>query len=203
MNYFRKLGLGVVAFGYIVNSPRVLAEDQLSNTTWKTPFVGDPQGIQQQTTRKFDGAGTLTESTKLMINHPLFHGAQKYDMVLKYLVTGSSEAVAGGMNIDYEFVKVLETALDDQTATQNNSHHECGYTDWEVGVPKDVTGIACDENHPEEHMPAAGIKDYSIYKIENDKIYFGDDDIDNHRGETPETRVDTLDMTKVFTRQLP
>lgn len=85
--------------------------------------------------------------------------------------------------IDMTLVKILITIFDPIYVAQNNQSAYCGYTDWLVGVPKDVTGMSCSG----VNNPIAGTKLYGLYLIEGSKLYMHLKDIE-HSGTSDATR---------------
>ena len=66
-----------------------------------------------------------------------------------------------------------------------NDQALCGFTDWAVGVEKDLTGVDCGDGSV---MPKAGAMSYDIYQIKDGQLYFGDSSRDGHDGSSPTTR---------------
>jgi hypothetical protein len=71
-------------------------------------------------------------------------------------------------NLEYVLQNMTILVLDPQTATAFNLVSHCGFTDWGVGVKKDITGLACVASGPK-----ANVVTYSILKYQDTQIQIG------------------------------
>lgn len=96
--------------------------------------------------------------------------------------TGSSVSTpVGAKKINYVYTAATITPLTSDVVTYWNANNTFGYNDWVINVSKDILGRG--------NMPSAGDIFYDVYKIENDKLYLGDDEIDsNYDGSTDAKR---------------
>ena len=68
-----------------------------------------------------------------------------------------------------------------------NAEELCGFTDWQIGIEKDVTGLNCIEN-----LPSSGGDFFQIFFLGDDRLFVGEID-DDHSGETADERPETLE----------
>jgi hypothetical protein len=105
--------------------------------------------------------------------------------------------MAGATNVDLTTERSFLTVYDSATANSWDQAKFCGISDWDVGIPRDVTGRDC-SGHA---MPRAGDKEYDLYLRESaSKLWTGlkSPALD---GSTPEKRPRDIDRTVGF-RQL-
>ena len=76
---------------------------------------------------------------------------------------------------------VVYIISDQDTVNVMNTLAYCGFTDWVVGVEKDITGKSCFIG------PKSGEVIYSVMKITETQLQLGEPD-DSHIGKTPEQR---------------
>lgn len=104
-------------------------------------------------------------------------------MSVTFTFTIPSRSVLGPdiYNVDSVYRGVTEVVLDQDTANMYNTGAHCGYTDWIVGIEKDVTDKSCMTGLK------AGEASYVIMKITETQLQAGEPD-DVHTGKTPELR---------------
>ena len=77
--------------------------------------------------------------------------------------------------MDFQFTETFVTLKNAQVADNFNSRSVCGKSDWHLDVPRPVTGLNCDffnwgRNY---QVPNSGDQRFGIWKVENDRLYFG------------------------------
>jgi hypothetical protein len=105
---------------------------------------------------------------------------------------GNSD-VPGAKHLDYTIASTQYIARHQEVVDNFNNNALCGFSDWKIGVPKEVAG-----NEPCEEA-ARGVVFYDIFKIyENTPIMrFGRYE-GNFDGTTPERRPIELDTDLTF-----
>lgn len=77
------------------------------------------------------------------------------------------------MNFKYQQIEL--TVFVSAVVADFNDRVVCGLTNWKVGEPQVITGLPCalfNYNKPTQ-IPKAGEQKFGIYKIENNKLFFG------------------------------
>jgi hypothetical protein len=120
----------------------------------------------------------------------------KLEQVQSYQ-SSASELVAGGTEVDLTAQRSFMTVFDAATVTTWNRAKFCGINDWDVGIPREVSGRDCG-GHP---TPKAGDKDFDLYLRDGySRLWIGKRTTAND-GSTPDKRPRELDRTVGF-RQL-
>ena len=91
-------------------------------------------------------------------------------------LTGSADIPVGAKKMDSVQNAMTCTLLSEDQVAVFNMYAICGYTDWEVNIPKNIAGVAFSSE--EEPQPENGSKGYEIYQIIDGKLYLGDDEFD-------------------------
>ena len=110
-------------------------------------------------------------------------------------VSGSEITLSNGTlatAIDHTTTGVFMTPKFNSTATAFNSGQLCGIVTWEVDKEEDVGSCA-------DFSFILGETFYDIYKVENNRLYQGDDTYGS--GDTPEERPTSLDYEDIYQRQ--
>jgi hypothetical protein len=83
---------------------------------------------------------------------------------------GTAILPEGASKIDFIFEKVEITVQSPRTLAFFNDKHLCGFTDWQLNAPKEVTGLSCDffDNNQPFMIPVKGEKRYGIYQLKTD-----------------------------------
>lgn len=77
--------------------------------------------------------------------------------------------------MDFKYQQIELTLFIPAVAQDFNSRAVCGFTNWKAGEPQTITGLPCalfSYNKPTQ-IPKAGDQKFGIYKIENNKLFFG------------------------------
>jgi hypothetical protein len=112
--------------------------------------------------------------------------------LLTFTNEGGLQAQNGKM--DFSFTRVT-IALHSQVFVEDfNDRAVCGYQNWIAGLERDITGMTCALFSPSNPAPSpkAGDMRYGIYKVEDNKLYFGQLTL-QHNALTPEKRPITFD----------
>lgn len=151
--------------------------------TWAEPvFVSDNSGIDNTAGTADDEwrknvvtfSGNNVEHTMLRAKGPdLFNLVNTLKLTLKYtFTTGDTVTVpADAKKIDMTQVSATVTLVDGDTVTWANTVNLCGYSDWELNIPKDIAGLT----GPGGTEKTNGSKSYNIFKIENNILYVGNE----------------------------
>lgn len=102
--------------------------------------------------------------------------------------------VAQDGKMDFSFTRVT-LALHSQALVEDfNDRAVCGYQNWIAGWERDITGMTCALFNPNKpaQSPKVGDMRYGIYKVEDNKLFFGQLTLQNN-AMTPETRPVTFD----------
>lgn len=77
--------------------------------------------------------------------------------------------------IDFTYTQVELTVFIPDVVADFNLRQVCGFTDWAVGEAKVITGLQCAlfNVNKATQIPKVGDLKYGIYKIENDRLYYG------------------------------
>lgn len=91
--------------------------------------------------------------------------------------------------IDFTYLNVSLSVSNSQAIQDLNSRKVCGFTDWTISDSKDITGLRCAlfNVKKETQIPHAGDLKYGIFKIEVDRLYYGQMTKEND-GSTSERR---------------
>ncbi len=178
--------------------PAVAQGVELSGTEWKSPFYGDPQNVQLQYSYKFTSATELQQVFRVKASTPIGDTAFLMTFHAVYALGAAVPGLPHAQAFDLTAVRVTETPLDESIVESFNDDAECGFTDWEVGVAKDITGIVCT---PGEEPVRAGDKLYDIVGVQGDRLQTGFlPEGDASVGTTPENRPVALDDAITYAR---
>lgn len=92
-----------------------------------------------------------------------------------YVAGDDAVISAGAREIDLETAGTTMAPADADAVTYWNSIAYCGYSSWELGVARDVTGMTCDDgvSTPDVFYPA-GQTTYDIYRVvDGTELLFG------------------------------
>jgi hypothetical protein len=92
-------------------------------------------------------------------------------------------------NIDFQFQKVSVSLYTDELVADYNLRAVCGIKTWQKNSPQEITGLQCAIFQASKlvQIPRVGDMRYGIWKVDLDKLYFGQLSKINN-GQTPETR---------------
>ncbi len=93
--------------------------------------------------------------------------------------------------VDVTFNQFLEAPASPTMVDKFNEKKNCGFSDWKLGVYKDVTGLC--------HFPGTGTTIYNLNQFKDNKMMIGIFDSD-HDGKTPERRPVIINENVVFER---
>lgn len=118
----------------------------------------------------------------------LEHDCTKDGIEFRYRGQWSTESSdsftrSGPLPLDLELASVQVTLLDSFLVWSHNLTKFCGYSDWTVGQPKDVTGLDCQGLK----VPPKGDLLHTIFNLEDKMLLLGRGD-DKHPGDLPSTR---------------
>lgn len=119
--------------------------------------------------------------------------------LLTFRNEGGLQAQDGKM--DFSFTRVT-IALHSQAFVEDfNDRAVCGYQNWIAGLERDITGLTCALFNPNKpaQSPKVGDMRYGIYKVEENKLYFGQLTL-QHDALSPEKRPITFDP-RFYTKQ--
>ncbi len=116
---------------------------------------------------------TFTESTFVATATPYSNtsctAVTSFRQTYTYSYSGGDDVdqPEGAKTLDYTVSKVEITPLTTTEANGRNSVTACGFSDWAVNVPKDITSGCGGPS-------SAGETTYDIYKIDNGRLFTGD-----------------------------
>jgi hypothetical protein len=113
-------------------------------------------------------------------------------MVKTKWVWGLKYPAEGKVNLEYKshtFAPLFQYMVDHLNRTAY-----CGYTDWSVGVEKEMLGRVCNDYK----MPVAGDVKYQIFRVDGNTMNLGDDYAPGRDGSSEATRPDSLRDDQVF-----
>lgn len=100
--------------------------------------------------------------------------------------------------VDFQFQTVAITLYLKSMVDDYNSRRVCGFNDWAINKPRTVTGLKCSLfSSREVQIPKKGDMRYGIWKIENEKLFFGKL-TPSHPATSPETRPVEWDSRAYF-----
>jgi hypothetical protein len=109
--------------------------------------------------------------------------------VSRYIMAYSfGNLVAGTNNVDYATVGVKMRYGNAVAVSGANASAYCGFTDWQLNVEKDISGLSCTGINQD----AVGSHHYSIFKIQNGNLYLGQTDA-THDGNSVAARPTNFD----------
>ena len=120
----------------------------------------------------------------------------KLEQVQGYRASDSG-LVAGATEVDLTEQRSFLTVFDASTVASWNRAKFCGISDWDVGIPREVTGRDC-AGHA---MPRAGDKDFDLYMRDGYSRLWTGLRTPAFDGSSPDKRPRELDRTVGF-RQL-
>ena len=115
------------------------------------------------------------------------------DSQFTYSVPGATTTDPNLLYVDLKMGQISATMLDQDTANAVNAISYCGYSDWVVGVPKDLDGNTCIKGW------STGTMQYTIAKSDSLHLQVGQTD-STHSGSSPNQRTQAL-SSDVFNRQ--
>jgi hypothetical protein len=132
-------------------------------------------------------------------------GLIKMDFTGSYVLGGSLYSGSSMQKLDLTLATLTLTVLNASVVSSYNTSSMCGFSNWALGVGKNVTGLTCNSSP----MPSAGEVTYDIYNFEDVSIpsmgivegtlNFGYNDA-SHDGTSDATRPDSLNGNFDFTR---
>ena len=81
----------------------------------------------------------------------------------------------GAHELDFVFVGVRLTPLDQAAAAYYESMQLCGLRGWKVNEPQEIGGLFCDFYGLDlpVRVPEAGLRKFGVVKLEGDSLYLG------------------------------
>jgi hypothetical protein len=92
-------------------------------------------------------------------------------------------AAIDGQNLNLSLRSASYTSLNNDTTMSLNGISWCGFSDWQTGVAKDVTGRTCEDYQ----VPSSGQTIYSIIKSSGTQLWLGEAS-DGHDGSSDAQR---------------
>jgi hypothetical protein len=171
----------------------------LESNNWKTECLLTTAGSADST--EHINSGIYSANLNLYSDQGCSTAASVITESGNYVFTDMDSGGTG--TVDWTVTGYQITALSaSQTSTYNGANY-CGYSDWQVNVPKNVLGRTCDT----VHVPVSGTVRYDIYNIAQltlvltgttaGDLKFGYIDA-SHDGTSPSTRPDATDARLVY-----
>ncbi len=152
----------------VVASSSAANAEELIVGSWQTPFQELEDNVFYQLTRDFKADGTFVQKLEIEMHHPIFPTplVTEIEEWNRYVV-GDAAGAEGATALDETLVRVFETIKTADWVVQHNEKRYCGYSNWVLGVKKEITGRNCNGT-----VHSAGDKQYDIFKIDGDVINF-------------------------------
>lgn len=111
---------------------------------WNTGLMTDESGFFQLR-QIFEVTGAHC-SMKIdgLANHPMGQGGQRMVWEGELAVVGPSSAVPGAWEVDINITHFWRTLLHPSTVQDHNDERICGFNDWVLGTPKEISNRNCD-----------------------------------------------------------
>ncbi|MFS4458063.1 hypothetical protein [Bdellovibrio sp. HCB2-146] len=110
------------------------------------------------------------------------------------------EVVASAGEMDFRFTRVAMTLFHSDFVDDYNARAVCGFTDWQLGVEKEITALPCALfTAKPTQTPRAGDMRYGIYMIQANRLYFGKMTMQRN-ALSPEKRPNEFDI-RFYVRQ--
>ena len=77
--------------------------------------------------------------------------------------------------IDFTYTDIELTVFVSQVVADFNTRAVCGFQDWQISLPKKITGLKCalfNVNKPTQ-IPKVGDLKFGIYRISDSRLYYG------------------------------
>ena len=127
-------------------------------------FEGNWQGpcsSNRYTVYRFDGS-LLTIESNVFSDAGCTSPKSLRTRTAPYTITGESPDVPGAKMVSEVAGATYETPLTQAAVDSFNSTSFCGFTDWQLDVPQETTGLTCGGSQ----IPAAGSLRYNIFQLE-------------------------------------
>jgi hypothetical protein len=148
-----------IPFLFACTKEELFPSSSLEGGVWKTACSYSASGSYQINSASFSGGG-FTQSSIVHSGSGCATALARFDITGTYVV-GSSLNGSNVYPIDETLASMKLTVLDSSLLSSYNSATYCGYSDWAVGVAKDVTGRTCGSSV----LPSVGSVNYDIYTI--------------------------------------
>lgn len=156
-------------------TPAARADDLMNRVAgvWTTFNVRSVTGFTNWKA-EITTAGTYSEENDFGVYLPLF---QKEGMTLKIVAKQMQAARNGDLpdaitltgKIDGVFFKFKSA----KSVFENNTKNYCGFSDWQVGVYRDITGKNCKDkpDDDDQYMPARGDEMEKVFAFKDNLVY--------------------------------
>lgn len=114
-------------------------------------------------------------------------------------VDGLSTDIVGAYKSSTTTHKATLTPLATDVAMSLNLFSYCGFQNWTINVPKDVTGLICQG----QTMPAAEVRDFDIFQVDAQGVLYWGLRTSAFDGASPERRPIALNTANPFHRFSP
>ncbi len=152
---------------------------------WTTGLMTDSEGYIQYR-QIYDFRGTdCSIKIDLLVNHPIGQAGERMVWGCRFTVIGPSASVPGAWEVDVEILKHTLTPLHPASVEDYNLKKMCGFDDWRLGGPKDVSNLDCDGAFTE-----TGTIHDLVKIIPNESVQFGLGGDDDPLGSPRPTELD-------------
>lgn len=152
---------------------------------WTTGLMTDEEGyVQYRQIYEFNGNDCVVR-IDLFVNHPFGQAGERMKWDCGVRILGPSSAAPGAFEIDIDIRKHTLTPLHPSSVEDYNERHLCGFTDWVLGVPRDITNLEC-----EDHLSKAGTMKDLIKIVPNETIQWGLSEEDDPMSPNRPTELD-------------
>lgn len=162
---------------------RSFAKPNLAGT-WKSDCKPGSGGVAPLSTinfNSFSGSAMVAVGDNYAASDCSGDKVRSIKLNLTFDIPAKSALGPDVFDIDFVLHRISYIYHDQDAANAANTVAQCGFTDWVVGIEKDVTGNSCIANLK------AGDPIYSVVKATQTQLYTGESD-GIYTGKTPELR---------------
>lgn len=138
----------------------LLPSSSLEGGTWKTACQSISSGGYQINTASFSG-GQFVQGSSIYATSSCASAAAKMEIKGTYVIGDKISPTSNSVMIDETLSSFKMTLYDSSAVSSYNSATYCGYSDWAVGVAKDIAGRNCGGST----APTVGEVNYDIYIV--------------------------------------
>lgn len=157
------------------------------------------QGVWRQDCTNRASRAENFQADKVVLTESFFNDDKCASDFLHFINEGTFMLPASGQ-MDFQFTSVRLKITDESLVKNLNSRSVCGFQDWKLNEEKEISGRLCEIfiiGSPQK-IPTVGDMRYGIYRLDNDRLYFGKLTRDEN-AMTPEKRPTNYDP-RFYTR---
>ena len=167
--------------------------ESIEGSSWGSNCAPTGQLYDFRTANFTNGQFSMTSSA--YADYRCSTGLLKMEAKGTYTIGSVISSTTNYVAIDEVLINMLVTPLNASVVSSYNTNSFCGFTNWALGVAKDVAGLVCNG----EQVTASGTAGFDIYYASNGVLNFGLFDA-SHDGSSASTRPVDLDKTFNYTK---